>query len=109
MARRVGDDELPPGGVEVAVGHVDRDALLALGAQPVGQEGQVEPVVAPPPAGLLECHQLVVGDPLRVVEEATDQRALAVVDRPGRREAQQAGHARSGAGEDGGGRDRHQK
>ena len=34
------------GGREVAVGDVDRDALLALGAQAVGQQRQVEDVVA---------------------------------------------------------------
>ena len=38
---RVGDDELPPRGGEVAVGDVDRDALLALGAQAVGEQRQV--------------------------------------------------------------------
>ena len=38
---RVGDDELALGRGEVAVGHVDRDALLALGAQAVGQQRQV--------------------------------------------------------------------
>ena len=38
---RVGDDELAPRRVEVAVGHVDRDALLALGAQAVGEQREV--------------------------------------------------------------------
>jgi hypothetical protein len=33
VARRVGDDELAPVGGEVAVGDVDGDALLALGAR----------------------------------------------------------------------------
>ena len=32
---------------EVAVGHVDRDALLALGAEAVGQQREVGVVVAP--------------------------------------------------------------
>src|SRR5439155_17936589 len=39
VAGGVGDDELAPGGGEVAVGDVDGDALLALGAQPVGEQG----------------------------------------------------------------------
>ena len=39
---RVGEDEAPPRGREVAVRDVDRDALLALGAQAVGQQRQVE-------------------------------------------------------------------
>ncbi len=46
VARRVGDDELAPGGLEVAVGDVDRDALLALGAQAVGEQGEVHVAVA---------------------------------------------------------------
>ena len=59
VARGVRDDELAARGREVAVGDVDRDALLALGAQAVGQQRQVRVVVAavgltrapPPPAG----------------------------------------------------------
>ena len=39
---RVGDDELAPAGREVAVGDVDRDALLALGLEAVRQQRQVD-------------------------------------------------------------------
>jgi len=46
MAGDVGDDEASPRGGEVAVGHVDGDPLLALGAQAVGEQRQVEQVVA---------------------------------------------------------------
>ena len=42
----VGDDELPPRRGEVAVGDVDRDALLALGAQAVGEQREVGVLVA---------------------------------------------------------------
>ena len=42
MAGAVGDDEPPARGGEVAVGDVDRDALLALGAQPVGEQRELE-------------------------------------------------------------------
>ncbi|CAB3731085.1 hypothetical protein LMG24076_05454 [Trinickia soli] len=42
VARRVGDDELAPRRGEVAIGHVDRDALLALGFQAVGQQRQID-------------------------------------------------------------------
>src|SRR5262245_30231488 len=38
VARAVGDDELALVGGEVAVGDVDRDALLALGLEAVEQE-----------------------------------------------------------------------
>ena len=42
VARRVGDDELALRRGEVAVGHVDGDALFALGLQAVGQQRQVD-------------------------------------------------------------------
>jgi hypothetical protein len=41
VARRVGEDELAPCRGEIAVRHVDRDPLLALGAEPVGEEREV--------------------------------------------------------------------
>ena len=41
VARGVGDDERALRGLEEAVGDVDRDALLALGAQAVGDRGEV--------------------------------------------------------------------
>jgi len=37
-----GDDELAPFGGEEAVGHVDGDALLALGRQPVDEQREIE-------------------------------------------------------------------
>ena len=89
VAGGVGDDELAPRRGEVTVGHVDGDALLALGAQTVGQEGQVDLVVAASLAGALDGLQLVLEDALGVVEQAADERRLAIVDRAGRGEAKQ--------------------
>ena len=42
VARRVGDDELAPRRGEVAIGDVDGDALLALGAQAVGEQREID-------------------------------------------------------------------
>ena len=42
MPRSVGDDELAMGGGEVAVGNVDGDSLLPLGAQSIGKLGKVD-------------------------------------------------------------------
>ena len=42
VAGAVGEDERPAPGREVAVGDVDRDALLALGAQAVGEQREVD-------------------------------------------------------------------
>jgi hypothetical protein len=43
VAGAVREDEAAAVRGEVAVGDVDGDALLALGTQPIGQEGQVDP------------------------------------------------------------------
>ena len=75
MARGVGEDVAPRFGREEPVRHIDGDALFALGAQTVRQRGKVRDT-------------LVVGDGVQmigrqavgVVQQAADQRALAVVD-----------------------------
>ena len=80
----------PPRRREVAVGDVDRDALLALGAQAVGEQREVERALAAAAlARLRDVLELVLEHLLGVVQQPPDQRALAVVDRAGRREAQQ--------------------
>ena len=81
----VGEDEAPLGRGEGAVGDVDRDALLALGAQAVGEQREVEPV----DRALLDVRELVGQDGLGVVEQAADQGRLAVVDAAGGGEPQQ--------------------
>jgi hypothetical protein len=77
--------------VEIPVGDVDRDALLAFGAQAVGEQRQVRVAVAAPLRGLLDVLELVLEDRLGVVEQPPDQGRLAVVHRPGRGEAHQLG------------------
>ena len=89
VAGGVGDDELAGRGGEVAVGHVDGDALLPLGPQAVGQQGQVGVLVAPLAADPLDRLELVLEDGLGVVQQAPDERALAVVDRARRGQAQE--------------------
>ena len=84
VAGAVGEDESPPRRRERAVGDVDRDALLALGAQPVGQQRQIEPV----DAALLDVRELVGEHGLRVIEQPPDQGRLPVVDAAGGGEAE---------------------
>ena len=86
---RVGELEAARRGDEGAVGDVDRDPLLPLGAEPVGEERQVDVAVAAALARLLDVLELVGHDLLRVVEQAPDERRLAVVDRAARDEAQE--------------------
>ena len=70
---------------EVAVGHVDGDALLALGLQAVGQQRQVDRRAG---GLLLQRVELVGEDGAAVEQQPADQRALAVVDAAGGEEAQ---------------------
>jgi len=67
VAGAVGDDEVAMRRGEVAVGDVDRDALLALGPQPIGEQGQVDVVVATALADRRDVFELVLEDRLRVV------------------------------------------
>ena len=92
VAGRVGDDELAAVGREVAVRHVDGDALLALGLQAVGQQGEVDLAGAGGAdllAVALHRGELVLVDHLGVVQQPADERALAVVDAAAGEEAQQ--------------------
>jgi hypothetical protein len=84
MARRVGQDRPPATGQhQVAVGHVDGDALLALGLKAVRHEAVVDLAqgdgragAAGEPRGL----ELVLGDGAGLSEQPAQQSALAVVD-----------------------------
>ena len=91
VAGAVGEDEAAVAGREVPVGHVDRDALLALGAQTVGQQCEVECAVreATLGRGAGDLLELVGEDRLRVVQQAPDEGRLAVVDGARGREAEQ--------------------
>ena len=90
VARRVGDDVLAGAGREVAVGHVDGDALLALGLQTVGKQRQIDCGQAALVGGLLDGGEGVGQDGLGVEQQAADQGALAVIDGAAGEEAQQA-------------------
>ena len=89
VARGVGDDELAARRREVAVRHIDRDALLALGPQAVGEQRQVRVLEALVAARALDGLELVLEDVLALVEQAADEGALAVVDRTGGGEPEQ--------------------
>ena len=45
MARGVGDDEFPPVRGEIAIGHIDGDALFALRRKAIHQECEVKGTV----------------------------------------------------------------
>ena len=81
MPRRVGDDELALVGREIAVGHVNGDALFALGLQAVQQEGVVDVVarIAHALAIALQGVQLVFVNLLAIEQQAADKSRLAIV------------------------------
>ena len=87
----VGELEPAALGHERPVRDVDRDALLALGPQPVGEEREVDVAVAAALARLLDVLHLVGEDLLGVEEQPADQRRLAVVDRAARDETDELG------------------
>src|SRR5205823_11125843 len=71
---RVGDDELAARRGEVAIGDVDGDALLTLGAQAVGEVGQVDGAAAGDVGGAFERLELIFHQVFRVVKEPADER-----------------------------------
>ena len=81
MPGSVGDNELAAWRREVAVSDVDGDALLALVAQTIGEVGEVDRAAAGDVGGAFERLELVFHEVFRVVEQAADERGLAVVHR----------------------------
>ena len=76
MAGRVGDDELALVGGEIAIGDVDRDALLALGLQAVGEQREIDLAGAGRAdlgRVLLDGRELILVDHLGVVEQPADE------------------------------------
>ena len=90
VPRRIGDDELALGRREIAVGDVDRDALLAFGLQAVDKKGEID-LLARRTVGAavaLDGKKRVLENQLTVVKQAADEGALAVVDAAAGEEAQ---------------------
>ena len=81
MSRRVAQQDASTIGIERAVGNVDRDALLALCAQTIRQQRQVDAFAATLATGLFDGLDLVAAEMPGLVEQAANQRALAIIDR----------------------------
>ena len=75
VARRVGDDELSLRRGEVSIGDVDRDALLPLGLEAVGEQRKVDLITGAALGGGVgvETRELIFVDHVRVVQKAADQ------------------------------------
>ena len=88
VAGRVGDDELAARRGEVAVSDVDGDALFALGAEAVGEVGEVDLAAAGDVGRALEGLDLILHEGFRIVEQAPDECGFTVVDAAARVEAE---------------------
>ena len=87
------------GGLEIAPGDVDGDALLALGLEAVEQQAEID-LLAVDGAVLRGVHDgraLILGDAGAVPQQPADQRRLAVVHRAAGQQAHD-GAARDAAG-----------
>ena len=82
MAWTVRDNELAFLSREIAVGDIDRDALLALGHQPVDEQCEIQFTAARANCfGIaLQSCELIVRDGAEIIEQAADQSGLAVID-----------------------------
>jgi hypothetical protein len=94
VPRAIGHDETAPRGLEVAVRHIDRDALLPLRIQAIGQQRKIKHVVIrismlPTTFARQRC-QLVIGQHACVVQQPPKQRALAIIDAAASDEPQQS-------------------
>ena len=87
MAGRVSDDEFPAWRGEVAVGHIDGDTLLALGAQAVCEERQIYDGIPTASGAFLDGHELVLENALGIIKQASDESGFAVINRTGGGEA----------------------
>jgi hypothetical protein len=77
-------------GTQHVLDRQDGDALLALGLEAVGEEGELERRTSPDAGAVgLQGRQLGRVDGLRVVEKVADERGLPVVDTADGGEAQE--------------------
>ena len=94
VAGRVGHEELPPRRLETAVGDVDGDALFPFGHEAVHEEREIGGAALGAVAAgrLRRSPGLVLEDRPALVQQAADERALAVVHAAAQYEAERREH-----------------
>src|ERR1700688_3917142 len=82
VAGRVRDNEFPPIRRKESISNVDCDPLLALGLEPVHQKSKVNIATGRAVLSriLPQGSQMILEQQLGIVEQAPDERGLAVVD-----------------------------
>ena len=79
VAGRISDNKFPGWSRKIAIGDINRNALLTFGYQAIGEKRKVYRVQ---PAALrccLNCRELISEQAFAVVEQTTNQRAFAVI------------------------------
>ena len=74
VARRIGDDEFPARSFKIAVGHVDGDALLAFGAQAVGEQRKIDRAGRAIDAAIFYGGELILENGFGIVQQSPDER-----------------------------------
>ena len=91
VTRTVGDDELAFAGAEVAIGHIDGDALFTFTFEPIHQKRKVRLFTrgAALDAVAGDSLKLVFIDHFGVVQKAANERAFAIINTATREETQE--------------------
>jgi hypothetical protein len=82
VTRAIGNNEVAMRTVKVAVGYINRNTLLAFRVQTISQQGEVQYITIFVLKTTLAPQRinLIVGKHARVVKQAAQQGALAVID-----------------------------
>ena len=81
MTRSISHDKFPLRRGHITVGNIDRDTLLAFGAQTVGEVCKIHLPAAGDIRRPLQRLHLIFHNGLGIVKQPPDQRALAVINR----------------------------
>ena len=89
MSRSIGDDKLALWCGEIAVSHIDGDALFALGTETIREQSQVHLFITAALACSLHRLQLVFENRLAIIKQSSYQSTLSIVHAARSREAEQ--------------------
>ena len=89
MSRSIGDDKLALRCGEIAVSHIDGDALFTLSTETIREQSQVHFLITAALASSLHRLQLVFENRLAVIKQSSYQSTLSIVHAARSREAEQ--------------------
>ena len=80
MPRRVRNDELSQRRLEIAIGHVDGDALFSFGAQSVGEQCKIDRASRAVETATAHRSELIFVNCFGVVQQTADQSRFAIIN-----------------------------